>query len=291
VRSLREDRVWLAEDAEGESHIFKIPPRDARVDESIAAAFVREAWNASRFGDTEFFPTARIPESATCRGYVQEFIDAPTLRKVMKQRRLKVEEAVALGCFLLKAQSFLLGNDLAHGDVKPGNILMKAQEDETLRFTLLDLGSAVEVFSTPGRAGTATFLAPERFGGAPITERTEIFSIGVTLYEALCGTPPYGLIERFQTPRYSTPKRPSQLNPAIPPWLESVLLRSISTNANERQQNYSEMLFELEHPASVQAFHRKGAPLLERNPVAFFRNALWESIAVNILLLARCHAS
>lgn len=291
VRSLREDRVWLAEDDKGGNHIFKIPPPDARVDEGIAAAFVREAWNASRFGHTEFFPAARIPESTICRGYIQEYIDAPTLRKVMKQRRLKVEEAVALGCFLLKAQSFLLSNDLAHGDVKPGNILMKADTDETPHFTLLDLGSAVEVFSTPGRAGTATFLAPERFGGAPVTERTELFSIGVTLYEALCGMPPYGQIERFQTPRFALPKRPSQLNPVVPPWLESVLLRAISVNPIERQQNYSEMLFELEHPATVRAFHRKGAPLLERNPVAFFRNALWVSVAVNIFLLARCHAS
>lgn len=50
-------------------------------------------------------------------------------------------------------------------------------------------------------------------------------------------------------------------------------------------------VFEHEHPASVPAFHPKGTPLLEPNPIAFVRNALRVSIAVNILLLARCHAN
>ena len=60
-----------------------------------------------------------------------------------------------------------------------------------------------EFFSVTSRAGTASYLAPERFQEAPISERTEIFAIGVTLFEALTQAFPFGEIERFQTPRSS----------------------------------------------------------------------------------------
>jgi len=283
-------RVWLAEAADGTQHVYKLAPREARDDDAVAAAFVREAWNATRFGKSKFFPASQIPEGDAFYGYTQEFIDAPTLRTVLKRRALTVEEAVALGHFLIRAQSFLLRNDLAHGDIKPENILVRSSGVGSAEFLLLDLGSAVEIFHNPGRAGTATYLAPERFSGAPVTERTEIFSIGVTLFEALCRSFPYGEIERFQTPTYGTPKRPATLNAAIPEWLNSVILRALSSQPGDRQQNYSEMLFELENPERVRPFHRKGAPLLERNPAEFFRTAFWISAALNLLLLAHCHA-
>lgn len=291
TRSLNpNDRVWLATAADGTQHVFKLVPPEAREDDAIAAAFVREAWNATRFGKSEFFPTAHIPAGDACYGYAQEFVDAPSLRTVLRQRALTVEEAVALGHFLIRAQSFLLRNDLAHGDIKPENILVRSTGVSATKYLLLDLGSAVEIFHHPGRAGTASYLAPERFTGAPVTERTEIFSIGVTLFEALCRRYPYGEIERFQTPTYGTPKRPATLNAAIPEWLNSVILRALSPQPEDRQQNYSEILFELEHPDQVQPFHRKGAPLLERNPAAFFRAAFLISAVLNLLLLARCHA-
>jgi serine/threonine protein kinase len=143
---------------------------------------------------------------------------------------------------------------------------------EGTRFRLVDLGSAVELFSITSRAGTPSYLAPERFRSAAISERTEVFAIGVTLYEALTGAFPYGEVERFQTPRFdSPPKRPSRLNAAIPGWLESVLLRAVEADPERRYQNLSEMAFALSHPAQVAPHHRKHAPLLERNPLLFYK--------------------
>src|SRR5205814_508874 len=116
-------------------------------------------------------------------------------------RRVSVDEAVALGKFLLKAAQYLLRFDLVHGDIKPENILVLSGYD-SVDFKLVDFGSATEIFSTTTRAGTASYLAPERFHETPISERTEIFAIGVTLFEALTSAFPYGEIERFQTPHF-----------------------------------------------------------------------------------------
>ena len=213
-----------------------------------------------------------------------EFIEAPSLKTLLRSRRLGVDEALALGRFLLAACQYLLQFDLVHGDLKPENILVVSGYDSLL-FKLVDFGSVAEIFSVTSRAGTASYLAPERFEGAPISERTEIFAIGVTLYEALTQSFPFGEIERFQTPHFHAAKRPCALNPNLPSWFEAVLLRSLSTRPELRYQNYSEMLFELEHSKQVRPFHSEAQPLLKRDPLRFYKTGFFVLLAFVVLLL------
>jgi serine/threonine protein phosphatase PrpC len=264
------DRVWLAQDPQGTSVVLKFPPREAADVEALRDAFVREAWNATRLASPDLV-RAWTPEAGALHFYAMEHIDAPTLRSVLRRGRLPVEEARELAHFLLRVASFLVRHDLAHGDIKPENILVRRSSEITV-FRLLDLGSAAGLFSVRSRAGTPSYLAPERFHGGAISERTEIFAIGVTLYEALTGTYPYGEIERFQTPRFDlVPRSISRANSTVPPWLESVILRAVDADPERRYQNYSEMEYDLTHPAKVAVHYRKNAPLLERDPVLFFK--------------------
>src|SRR5262249_53225586 len=117
------DRVWLAS-REGQHFILKFAPIEARESEEVAHLFIRETWNATRLNDTRFFPRAFVPEGATCRYYVMEFIEAPSLSTLLRSRRLAVDETVALGKFLLAASQQLLRFDLVHGDIKPENVLV-----------------------------------------------------------------------------------------------------------------------------------------------------------------------
>lgn len=271
VRSLQEgDRVWLAQRDDGARHVLKFPPLEARTDEVRADAFIRELWRAARI-DSPDFARAITPAEGSLRYYAMEFIDAPTLRETLKRQPLRVEDAVELGRFLLRAGQSLVARDLVHGDIKPDNILVLGDTGSS-RFQLIDFGSTAEVFSVTSRAGTPTYLAPERFHGGALSERTELFSIGVTLYEALTRTYPYGEVERFQTPRFDHPaKRPTRLNPAIPPWLEAILLRAITPDAAHRYQHFSEMAYDLDHPQTVVAYAPHDAPLLERDPLRFYK--------------------
>jgi serine/threonine protein phosphatase PrpC len=285
------DRVWLAT-KEDRRWTIKFAPLQARDDEEILARFVKEAWNAQRAAEAapEPFVAAFTPERATARYYVQEFIEAPSLKRMIESRALGPDEAVALGKMLCSASQRLLGFDLVHGDLKPENVLVISDYDR-LRFKLVDFGSAAEIFSVTSRAGTASYLAPERFHAAPISERTEIFAIGVTLYEALTRMFPFGEIERFQTPVFHAPKPPSELNPNIPPWLDHVILRAISIEPERRYQHFSALAFDLDHPERVEPFFQKGAPLLERNPLAFYRTGFWLLLAACLALLVRLLSS
>lgn len=282
IRAFQEsDRVWLAE-SNGHRVVLKFAPREAGDSEAHLNAFTRETWNATRL-NSEHFVRASEPPGQTARYYLMEFVDAPSLARVLRDRRLSVDSAIGLGRFLAEAERVLLHLNLAHGDIKPENILCIGDYAQ-LTFKLLDLGSAAEVFSVTSRAGTASYLAPERFHGAPISERTEIHAIGVTLYQALTGALPHGAIERFQTPVFHAPLRPSKLNPNLPPWLDAVILRAIAINPARRYSHYSELAFDLSHPDRVEPFFDAGSSFFERHPLACYKAACLILLAVSLWL-------
>ncbi|MDP3073129.1 MAG: protein phosphatase 2C domain-containing protein [Opitutaceae bacterium] len=294
VRSLGGNhRVWLAE-APPQTRapklqpptrvVLKFPDPEATDTEALREAFLREVRTALRLTSPDLV-RAWVPEGLALRCYAMEFVNAPTLRSVLLTSRLGVEDARELARFLLRTGQFLLGHDLAHGDIKPDNILV-LREAGGVSFRLLDLGSASEVFSVTSRAGTPSYLAPERFRGSALAERTEIFAIGVTLYEALTGAYPYGEVERFQTPRFDRPpRRLVRHNPAVPPWLDHIILRALDPDPERRYQLFSEMAYELAHPARVAPHHRKDAPLLERNPLRFYKGLSAALFLVVLVLL------
>ena len=282
------ERTWFANRA-GAQVVLKFPPLEALHNDGIRQQFVREIWSLTRL-QAEYFTRAFVPEGGTTLCYCMEYIKAPTLKdSLARDGLLAVAEGVALANFLLDACQFLLGFDLVHGDLKPENILVLARGGEP-RFKLIDFGSISEVFSVTSRAGTPSYLAPERFTGSPISERTEVFALGVTLYQAFTGQLPFGEIEPFQTPGFREPKPPSRFNAHLPPWLDALLLRALAVAPDERQQSYSELKFGLAHPAQVKPYFRRDAPLLERNPLLFYQvscGLLLLLSAILLLLLAK----
>ncbi len=275
------DRVWLAEPSLGSAPqaplqpaaarvVLKFPSPDAADSALLHEAFLHEMRNAIRLTSPDLV-RAWIPPGPTLCCYAMDFVNAPTLRAALLKGRFSVEDACELARFLLRVGQFLLRSDLAHGDIKPDNLLV-LREPTGITFRLLDLGSAAELFSVTSRAGTPSYLAPERFRGAALSERTEIFAIAVTLYEALTGTYPYGEVERFHTPRFDhVPRRLTRLNPAVPDWLDAVILRALDPDPERRYQNFSELAYDLAHPALVTSHHRKDAPFIERNPLLFYK--------------------
>ncbi|MGC3992365.1 MAG: bifunctional protein-serine/threonine kinase/phosphatase [Chthoniobacteraceae bacterium] len=278
-----DDRVWLAT-KEGARFILKFAPREAAGSEEHARLFQREVFNAVRMSG-RFFPAARVPVDSQWNYYVMEFVEAPPLNIVLKQRALAVEEAVALAIFLCQAGQELAGLGLIHGDVKPENLLA-FKDGDALEFKLLDLGTAMEIFTIHPRAGTASYLAPERFGDAPATERTEIFALGVTLYEALTRRLPYGEIERFQTPHFRPPHRTTHWNPHVPPWLDAVIMRALSITPEARYNGFSELLFDLQHPEAVEPFHFRGRSA--SGALVFYRAGFYLLLAI-LLTIFLCH--
>jgi serine/threonine protein kinase len=261
-------RIWKVS-KNNETLVMKFPMSSD--DPQALDEFVREAWYAKQVTH-KAFGKAWVPEDRTVRYYLMELVEGTNLRDYLKNRTISIDTAIELGKFLHKVQAHLLHLGLVHGDIKPENIIVTKKANEAgVNFKMVDFGSVVEIFSTNSRAGTPSYLAPERFTGGVINESTEIFSIGVTLYWALTGTLPYGEIEPFQTPTFKKPKRLIKLNSNVPAWLDSVVMHAIAIDSDERYGHYSEFFYELKSPEKVKPYFSKEVPLIERSPVTFYK--------------------
>ena len=280
-------RTWLCE-KKGVRYVIKFAPYEAADDEVILDLFVKEVWSAKRL-KAGFFAKAVIPKKRTHRYYVMNYIEGVSLKEYIAKKPLSVDLGVELARFLLKMSQYLMRYNLVHGDIKPENIIVTKRKEKTV-FKMVDFGSITEAYGVVTRAGTPSYLAPERFKQAPITEQTEIFAIGVTLYEALTRKYPYGEIEPFQTPSFDkSPKRPSKLNAKIPPWLESIVLHAVESDADKRYRNYSEMLYELEHPEKVRPYFDKRSSFFERHEKAVYKAGFAIMFILNIVQLLFFH--
>lgn len=276
------DRTWICK-KNNQEYVIKFAPVEAIDNEAILDLYVKEAWNAKRL-KAGFFPKSFIPKQRTARYYVMTKLDGINLKEYLKKRKLSIEDTIILAKTLISMSEYLLKFNLVHGDIKPENIIV-IQRDGKRIFKIIDFGSITEIFSINNKAGTPSYLAPERFIGNSINEKTEIFSIGVTMYESLCGSFPYGEIEPFQTPTFGNAKQPQKINNNIPNWLNTIILRAISVDESLRYETYSHIRFELENPTKVEPFFDKTIPLFERNPEKTCRYAMLILLFINVYLL------
>ncbi len=276
------ERTWLVKKRDIK-YVMKFPLVEAIENEDILDAFIQEAWNAKRL-KAGFFPKSVIPKNRSYRYYIMEYIEGESLEEILKKRKLHIEEAIDLAKFLIKASSYLLKFNLVHGDIKPQNIILKKRGNKSV-FKLVDFGNIVEIFSIQNRAGTPSYLAPERLRGTSLNESSEIFAIGVTLYKALSKKLPYGEIEPFSNPIFKKPKRLKELNRNIPPWFEAIVMRAIERDFQRRYAHYSEMDFELKNPDKVKPYFDPELSLIEREPLKVYKIAFIVSFLINILLI------
>ncbi len=276
------ERIWKVV-KDNNTYVMKFPM--SADDETSLDEFVREAWYAKQITH-KAFGDAWVPEDRTARYYLMELIEGTSLMEYLKNQTLSIDSAINLAKFLHKAEAHLLHLGLVHGDIKPENIIVyKKVEEAGVDFKMVDFGSIVEVFSVNSRAGTPTYLSPERFSGGSINEATEIFSIGVTLYWALTGKYPYGEIEPFQTPSFKQAKTPSKYNKNIPIWLDSIIMRAIEVKPENRYAHYSELFYELKSPENVQPYFAAGSSFIERSPLKFYTFGFYISLFINIFLI------
>jgi len=285
---IQNERTWLVH-KKTKDYVIKFAPSEASDDEMMLDIFVKEAWNAKRL-KAPFFPKAVIPKTRTMRYYVMQLFEGEDLDNYLEHKHLSIDDSVELAKRLLEMSQFLLKYDLVHGDIKPPNVMIAKDDEENLEFKVIDYGSITEIFSTTSQAGTPSFLAPERFVGEAISESSEIFAIGVTLYLTLTGKYPYGEIEPFQTPTFKEAKKPSSFNKNIPDWLDSVILRSIAIDKKDRYEHYSEMSYEMKYPSKVKPYFATNLSIMERSPLLFYKSGFIVMFVINLILLVMMNA-
>ena len=223
-----------------------------------------------------------------------------TLQQLLSRaQKLSVPQVLAAGTQVAKALGLLHRQSVIHRDIKPANL--HRGEDGLLR--LLDLGVALsgrepEALRTL-HAGTPSYVNPEQWGfngrgsasagdiPAELPDaQSDLFALGVTLYQLLTGRLPYGEVLPYQVGRYyRDPVAPSRHNPEVPIWLDHVVLKAVARNKRQRFETAEEMLLALERGASRPLTAPPATPLIQRDPTALWKIALGVSVLVNLLLI------
>jgi serine/threonine-protein kinase len=246
--------VYLAEDEElGRRVAIKILNDRHANDESFVERFRREAKNAAGLSHPNIVSIYDRGEAEGTYYIAMEYLDGRSLKELVVARGpLPIADAIQFTRQVLGALRFAHRKGVVHRDIKPHNVM--ADADGRLKVT--DFGIARAGVSQMTEAGsiigTAQYLSPEQARGAGVDQRSDLYSVGIVLYETLTGTVPFtgeSPVEIAMKHLSDTPRPPSLERPEIPPDLDMVVLRALAKNRDDRFQTAEEMDAELERVA------------------------------------------
>jgi serine/threonine protein phosphatase PrpC len=297
-------QVYLAEDtlsAEGSLSekvkgmprkvVIKTPSVNFEDDPSYIDLFLHEEWVAKRLQSPHLIKVCGMDRKRTFLYTVVEYVQGQSLKQWMsdnpKPTLTQVRGTVDQIARGLRAMHRL---EMIHQDLKPDNILL----DEFNTLKIIDFGSTkiaglAEIKSVVEHneiVGTANYSAPEYFKGESGTNRSDIYSLGVIAYEILTGKLPYGetTAERASKKKFSyTPAR--QYNPMVPDWMDACLQKAVHPNPERRYELLSEFLSDFSKPNQALLDRNNSQPLIERNPIAFWRGVAIAQLVVIVFLI------
>jgi hypothetical protein len=236
--------VWEAEDSILTRAVaVKILLPHLAADEQFVERFRREAVAAARLSHPHIVSIYDTCANDECEAIVMELVRGRTVRTALDDvGALPVRQAVDIAAQVADALHHAHANSLVHRDVKPGNILLS--DDGRVLVTDFGIAKAAESSSDLTEVGqvvgTAKYLSPEQVQGQPLDGRSDVYSLGVVLYEMLTGRVPFSgenstttALARITT----TPLRPRQVRAGIPRAVEDIVLKAMARQPDERYQS------------------------------------------------------
>ncbi|MGA8218717.1 MAG: Stk1 family PASTA domain-containing Ser/Thr kinase [Solirubrobacterales bacterium] len=230
--------VWLAEDTELDRNVaIKILHDRFAQDSEFVQRFQREAQSAAGLQHPNVVGIFDRGAFLDTYFIAMEYVDGPSLKDLVKGG-MGTKDAIDFTRQILNAARFAHRKGIIHRDLKPQNVLI----DDEGRARVADFGIArggesSDITATGSVMGTAQYLSPEQAQGKPTTPRSDIYSIGVILYEALTGRVPFegdSAVAIALKQVSEAPRRPSAINPDIPPALDAVVMRALAKDPDAR---------------------------------------------------------
>jgi beta-lactam-binding protein with PASTA domain/predicted Ser/Thr protein kinase len=246
--------VYLAEDEElGRRVAIKILNERHANDEQFVERFRREAKNAAGLSHPNIVSIYDRGEAEGTYYIAMEYLDGRSLKELVTARGpLPIGDAIAFTREVLGALRFAHRKGVVHRDIKPHNVM--ADADGRLKVTDFGIAraGASQMTEAGSIIGTAQYLSPEQARGAAVDQRSDLYSVGIVLYELLTGIVPFNgetPVEIAMRHLSDTPQPPSIKRPEIPPDLDMIVLRALAKNPDDRFQTAAEMDAELERVA------------------------------------------
>ena len=259
--------VWIAEDRVlGRRVAVKILHRQFAEDAAFVERFRRESQAAAGLSHPNIVAVHDWGRDGDSYFIVMEFVQGRDLRDLLRSEgalppRRVAEIGSAVGMALAAAHN----QGLVHRDIKPANVLLTPEGAvKVADFGIARADDSEQLTQTGAVIGTAAYFSPEQAQGHPADPRSDIYSLGVVMYELLTGVPPFSgensLAIAYQHIQ-RVPEPPSRLRPDVPPGLEAIVLKAMAKDPADRYQTAAEMVEDLDRlragEAPQAALHRE----------------------------------
>jgi eukaryotic-like serine/threonine-protein kinase len=286
---------------DGSSAAIKVPHPQAECDPIFHDRFRREI----EIGVRLQHPAIRkiFPSAGRRRLYMaMEWLDGRLLRQVLAEERpFSMQRAVGIAVDILAALDYMHAQGVVHRDLKPENIML----DDAGRIKIIDFGIAACADSrrlTFGKLsqvmGSPDYISPEQVKNKRGDARSDLYAVGVMLYEMLTGEPPFHGENPFAVMNarlVTSPRPPSEMNPEVPPQLDQIVLHALERDPSDRYASAQEFARDLSHPDEAAVVNRPAlvdlrqtAPAARRSLVSYLMRAFIPAVVFGFLLyLAR----
>ncbi|RJP69006.1 MAG: hypothetical protein C4532_11680 [Candidatus Abyssobacteria bacterium SURF_17] len=247
---------------------LKILPPDFGSEPSFVKRFEREARAVAKFNHPNIVQIYDISEDRGLYFFSMEYVEGQTLDELLKKKTvLSADEAIRIITEVALALEHAHQRKITHRDIKPANIFLDSKGNvKVMDFGLATVADARSKLTRPGMlVGTVAYMSPEQCQGEELDHRTDIYSLGVVLYEMLTGVTPFtadttvGLIYKIV---YEGPVEVSSLNPDVPSGLYTILSRAMAKKKDARYASISQFLTDISTFKALQV----GEKLPEKRP-------------------------
>jgi eukaryotic-like serine/threonine-protein kinase len=238
--------VYLAEDQElGRRVAIKILNERHANDDQFVERFRREAKNAAGLSHPNIVSIYDRGEAEGTYYIAMEYLDGRSLKELIVARGpAPIHVAIDYARKILDALRFAHRNGIVHRDIKPHNVIVDAEG----RVKVTDFGIAragtSQMTEVGSIIGTAQYLSPEQAKGAPVDQTSDLYSVGIVLYELLTGKVPFtgdSPVEIAMKHISAAPEPPSSLRPDVPEDLDLIVLRALGKTPEDRYPSAEEM--------------------------------------------------
>ncbi|HEX8123512.1 MAG TPA: Stk1 family PASTA domain-containing Ser/Thr kinase [Solirubrobacteraceae bacterium] len=243
--------VWCAEDLQlGRQVALKLLHRRFAEDADFVERFRREASSAAGLQHPNVVSVYDRGEFDGTYYIAMEFLDGVTLKDLVKRDGpLPSDRAIDLAIQILRAARFAHKRGIIHRDLKPHNVIVDGEDRAKVTDFGIAKAGASDMTETGSILGTAQYLSPEQAQGLAVNAQSDLYAIGIVLYEMLTGAIPFDgdsavtiALKQVSEP----PLPPSRLNPSVSPELEAVVLRALAKEPAQRFADADEFIAALE---------------------------------------------
>ena len=278
--------VYLAEDTRLKRHVaLKFLPTDLATDPIRLERFEREAQMVAALNHPNIVTVHSIERDGEALFMVMEYVEGPTLAEIIPRGGLPLSLLLTLAAQIADAVDSAHRHGIVHRDLKPGNVmLLTGDRVKVLDFGVAKLRDRTEGDTLPTRTrgltaegmivGTVAYMSPEQAEGRPVDERSDIFAIGVMLYEMTTGERPFRGdtdLSILSSILRDTPRAVTELNPGLPRDIWRIVRHCLAKDPERRYQTAKDLRNDLDDLAQSIV----SGELAATAPVTSTRRSLW----------------